>query len=98
MYLVERACNSDNDMRMGSEFRRFVRRTRIYKDDAGDVDLELFFDNVLENSSVDEEWLRMMNGSVGFGLLSSILMFEIPVPLEFLCSWSFLVPSSARHE
>ena len=46
--------------------------------------MELFFYNSLENPSVDEEWLRVMDSSISFGFLGSILMLEIPVPFKFL--------------
>ena len=43
----------------------YVESTRADKDDAGDVDMELFGGNVLEHPSVDEEWLELVNSSVG---------------------------------
>lgn len=87
-----------NDMRAVDELRRSVRLTGTQEDDASDVDLELFFDDILENPSVDVEWLGVVDGSVSSGFLGSVLVFEIPVPFEFLCRWLFLTPWSARHE
>ena len=43
----------------------YVERTRADKDDAGDADMKLFGGNVLEHPSVDEEWLVLVNSSVG---------------------------------
>ena len=76
----------------------YVRRTRADKDDAGDVDMELFGDDMLEHPSVDEEWLVLVNSSVGLDLPGSILVLEIPIPFEFLWRLLRLIPSSARHE
>ena len=85
------------EVRTGNELRRIVRRTGGEESNPSDVDLELVFHNILENPAVDEERLGIVNGSVGSGLLGSVLVLEIPVPFEFLC-WLFLIPWSARHE
>lgn len=71
-------------IRTVDEFHRRVRRTGVYEDNASDINMELFFDDSLENPSVDEERLRLVNSSISFGFLGSILMFEIPVPFELL--------------
>lgn len=73
-----------NGIRAVDEFHRRVRRTGVYKDDTSDVDVKLFSDNSFENPSVDEEWLGLVNSSISFGFLGSILMLEIPIPFELL--------------
>ena len=63
-----------------------MKLTGAHEGDAGNVDLELFLYDIPENPSVDEEGLMLsvVNGSIGFSFLGSILVFEIPVPFEFL--------------
>lgn len=71
-------------MKTGNGSRKITKRTGGKENNPGDIDLKLVLHNVLEKSAVDVEWLSVMDGSVGFGLLGSILVFEIPVPFEFL--------------
>lgn len=72
------------EMRMGNELRRTVERTGGKEDDAGDVDVKLVLDNLLEKPAVDVERLSDVDCSVGPSFLGSILVFETPVPFEFL--------------
>jgi hypothetical protein len=72
------------EIRAANVFRISVRRTGAEKNDTGDVDPQLLLHNVLEHPAVDEEWLGVVNGSVSFSLLGSVLVLEIPVPFEFL--------------
>ena len=71
---------------MGTENKRgrVTRRTRGEENDASDLNLKLVLYNVLENPAIDDEWLRVVEGSVSSGLLGSILVLEVPVPFEFL--------------
>ena len=62
-------------VRTGNELRRIVKRTGGEENDPGDVDLELVFHDILEKFAVDKEWLGIVNGAVGFGLLCPILVF-----------------------
>lgn len=64
-----------NIRRGGDVFRRSVKLTGAQKDDAGNVGMELFFYDVLEESSVDEEGLSVVDGSISSDLLCSILVF-----------------------